>query len=253
MDLAAIFKAAMGLVYCICLLPGCAAVIVPGTFAGAGEYYRYATTNVGKKTLMGNVSQVSTATQQALKKMNIHLHAVTSETSKTEITASTAELDITVDMIPITANTTKVTVNAVKDYVIKDKATAAEILSQIQVELDRSPSADGAFPRVFVKNECHRSIDVIVYYLSGENEPQIWQTRGWIRLAAGQKKYVANTHNRYIYFYGEGQPEDDLIWTGDILQWFEGKRYGFFKVDMGTRLVDFTQTFSCSFRQPKAD
>ena len=151
----------------------------------------------------------------------------------------------TITMIPITANTTKVTVNAVKDYVIKDKATAAEILSQIQVELDRSPSPDGAFPKVFVKNECNRSIDVIVYYLAGQNEPEIWRTLGWFSLARGQKKYVANTHNRYIYFYGEARLEDNLTWTGDILQWFEGRRYRFFKVDMGTNLADFTQSFSC--------
>ena len=36
------------------------------------------------------------------------------------------------------------------------------------------------------------------------------------------------------------------IWTGDLPQWFEGKRYQFFKVDMGTNLEDFTYAFSCN-------
>ena len=245
MKLIAQIRIAMVLIGSILLLTSCAEVVVPGTFTGAGEYYRYTTTNVGKKTLMGNVSQVTAAAKQALGKMNIQLHTVTPGDSENEIEASTAELDITIKMEPITANTTKVTVNAVKDYVIKDKATAAEILSQIQVELDRSPMPDGNFPKVFVENECKHSIDVIVYYLAGKDEPQSWQTRGWFRLTAGQKKYVAHTHNRYIYFYGEAQLEENLAWSGDILQWFEGKRYGFFKVDMGTNLADFTQSFSC--------
>jgi hypothetical protein len=161
------------------------------------------------------------------------------------LTAATVELDISITMVPITATATKVTVNVLQDHVIKDKATAAEILSQIKNELNRSQSPDNAFPRIFIKNECHRSIDVIVYYLAGKNEPQTWQTRGWFSLASGQKKYVADSHNRYIYFYGETQHADKMIWAGDLFQWFEGKRYGFFKIDTGTTLVDFTQAFTC--------
>jgi hypothetical protein len=237
--------AVIGLIFCIRLLFGCTEVVVPGAMTGAGEYYRYTTTNVGKKTLMGDVDQITVAAKRALKRMDIRLHSVESEDDDTKMTASTEELDITINMTPITAATTKVTVNAVEDHVIKDKATSAEILSQIQVELDRSPSPDNASPRVFVKNECNRDINVIVYYLAGKNEPETWQTRGWFNLAPGQKKYAANTHNRYIYFYGEARFEDKLVWTGDILQWFEGRRYGFFKVDMGTKLVDFTQSFNC--------
>ena len=67
------------------------------------------------------------------------------------------------------------------------------------------------------------------------------QTRGWFNLDAGQKKYAADGHNRYVYFYGETRHAYQQIWAGDIYQWFEGKRYGFFKVDTGTKLVDFTQ------------
>ena len=64
--------AGMGLIGCIWLLAGCAEVIVPGAFTGAGEAYRYNTSNVVKKTLMGDVGQVKAATRSALKKMDVH-------------------------------------------------------------------------------------------------------------------------------------------------------------------------------------
>ena len=235
----------LGLICGIWLLTGCAEVLVPGTITGAGEYYRYTTTNVAENTLMGTVSQITAASRDALKKMDIQLQAVHTGVSETEMNAATAELDILITMVPVTATTTKVTVNAVHDHVIKDRATAAEILAQIKKQLDRSRSPGNAFPRIYIKNECHRAIDVIVYYLAGNNEPRTWQTRGWFQLAVGQKKYVADNHNRYVYFYGQTQQKDKLIWAGDFFQWFEGKRYGFFRGDTGTNLVDFTQTFTC--------
>jgi hypothetical protein len=245
MDLIQRATKVIGLIFCIWLLTGCAEVLVPGAFTGAGEYYHYTTNNVGRKTLMGNVDQVTAATRSALKKMDIGLRSVNPEGSEIEIAASARELDITIHMVPITAATTKVTVQAVKDHVIKDKATAAEILSQIQIELDGDTSLDEAYPKIFVKNDCRHPIDVIVYYLAGKNEPETWKKSGWLSLSPGQKKYAADTHNRYIYFYGESRFEDKLVWTGDILQWFEGRRYGFFRVDMGKDLANFTQTFSC--------
>jgi hypothetical protein len=48
--------------------------VVPGAFTGAGEIYRYNTSNVVKKTLMGDAGQVKAATRSALKKMDVHFH-----------------------------------------------------------------------------------------------------------------------------------------------------------------------------------
>ena len=227
------------------LIAGCAEVIVPGTLAGGGEAYRYSTTNVAKKTFMGDVGQVTTATRSALQNMGIHLKSINTEDAETEITASTGDLDISIAMQSITTRTTKVSVNAVKDRVFKDKATAAQILNQIQLALDDQAASDLIFPRVFVKNSCHYPIDIIVYYLAGNSKPPSWQTRGWFNLDPGQKKHVADTHNRYIYFYGETLLDKALTWTGDMSHWFEGRRYPFFKVDMGTTMKDFTQSFKC--------
>jgi hypothetical protein len=126
------------------LLVGCAEVIVPGAFTGASEAYHYTTSNVVKKTLMGDAGQVKAATRAALKKMDVHFDSTKTGGNETEIQASTTELDITITIKPVTAATTKVKVDAVEDRVFKDKATAAQILSQIEAELNRKPAAGSA-------------------------------------------------------------------------------------------------------------
>lgn len=246
-ELAAIKKAiaAFAAAGCVWLMVGCAEVLVPGTLAGGGEAYRYTTDNVAKKTFVGDVGQVSAAAREALVKMGIELLSISTEDGETTITAATTELDISIEMKPITAHTTKVAVNAVEDYVLKDRATAVEILGQIDRALDHHASNDASSPRVFVRNQCRQPIEVIVYYLAGRNEPASWQTHGWFSLKPGQKKHVANTLNRYVYFYGESLLNHKMTWTGEMLHWFEGKRYPFFKVDMGTAMEDFTQSFIC--------
>jgi len=226
-------------------MAGCAEVLLPGTLAGGGEAYRYSTVNIAKKSFIGNVDQVTLATRKSLDKMGIQLQSISTEEIQTEINASTTELDITIVIKPITAKTTKVSVNAVKGYVFKDKATAVQILDQILLVLEDHTAPEAIFSRVFVRNHCHRPIEVIVYYLDGHGEPQTWQTRGWFSLDPGQKKHVADTHNRYIYFYGETPFDDKFTWTGDMVHWFEGKHYPFFKVDLGTAIKDITQSFNC--------
>ena len=235
----------IGLLVWIWLFAGCAEVVVPGTLAGGGEVYRYTTGNIAKRTFVSNVDQITKATRRALRKMNIQYLSTSPGFSETELKAETEELDITISMTPITAATTRVDVDAVKDRVFKDKATAAEILFQIELELKQGSASGNDFPRVFVKNDCQGAIDIVVYYLDGVNGPAAWQSRGWFSVEPGQKKYVADTKNRYIYFYGETRSTSKRIWTGNYPQWFEGKYYDFFKVDMGTRLVDYTQAFSC--------
>jgi hypothetical protein len=42
--------------------------------------------------------------------------------------------------------------------------TAAQILSQIEAELNRKSTPKSRFPKAFIKNDCFRAIDVIVYY-----------------------------------------------------------------------------------------
>jgi len=238
--------AGIGLMIFMGLLSGCAEVLVPGTMAGGGEYYRYTTDNVAKETLMGDVRQITAAARSALKKMDIRLHSVDPYTDETVMNASTAELDISIKVVPVTANTTRVIVDAREDHIIKkDKATADEILSQIRIALARKDLQEELYSKVFAKNNCRRPIYVAVRYLAGKNEPEHWQTRGWFNLAAGQKKHIVDTHNRYLYFYAETRLQDKIYWGGEEFHWFEGERFGFFKADIGDTSQDVTQSFKC--------
>ena len=238
--------AGLGLMGGLYMLAGCAEVVVPGTMAGGGEYYRYTTSNIARQTLMGDVRDVTEATKSVLKKMDIRLYSVMPYTDETIMTASTGLLDITITIKPITGKTTQVAIDAKKDPILKkDKATADEILSQIRIALAGKDAPEEMFTKVFVKNNCSRPIYVAVRFLAGKDEPEHWQTRGWFTLAAGQKKHVVDTHNRYIYFYAETRLKDGMFWGGDNFQWFEGKRFGFFKADFGSASKDLTQSFSC--------
>jgi hypothetical protein len=196
---------------------------------------------------MGDVRQVTAAARKALRKMDIRLHSVDPYTDETVMNASTAELDITIKIVPVTTSTTRVIVDAREDHIIKkDKPTADEILSQIRIALARKDLQEELYSKVFVKNNCRRPIYVAVRYLAGKNEPEHWQTRGWFKLASGQKKHIVDTHNRFIYFYAETRLQDKLHWGGEDFHWFEGQRFGFFKADIGNASEDVTQSFKCN-------
>ncbi len=244
-----VFKHALAKIILLVLvgLPlGCAEVIVPGALIGGGEYYHYTTDNIAKETLMGDVRDVTAAARSALKQMDVRMHSVTPYTDETIISASTGELDIIIKIVPVTASTTRVMVDAREDHIIKkDKATADEILSQIRLTLARMDSPEEAFSKVFIKNTCRHPVFVAVRFLAGKNEPAHWTTRGWFVLPAEQKKHIADTHNRFVYFYAETRLKDKMHWAGDNFHWFEGQRFGFFKADFGNETGDLTQTFSC--------
>jgi len=226
---------------------GCAQVVVPGTLAGAGEYYRYSTGNVAQQTVNGDLDRVSDGTQAALQKMKIRLEGVSRTDDETVFHAETPQLDIQIRLKPITPAVTKVTVDATKGRMIKDKSTAEEILSQIRHAVGTAPPLPptGRPIAVFVRNDCSHPIRVAVYYLNGGKDAENWETRGWYFFEPGQRRQVVTTRNQYIYFYAESRKEDRLNWTGTHYQELTGRRYGFFKVDMGKQPDDFTQAFTC--------
>ena len=116
--------------FVVFLLPsisGCAAVAL--TAAGVGVSYTIS--NVAYRSFSSPFDQVHIATIAALKKMDIKI----SEDSKTEsgraITATTRELHIVINVEKVTSKTTQIKVDARKNVVLKDKATAAEIIHQV--------------------------------------------------------------------------------------------------------------------------
>lgn len=113
--------------FLLLVLEGCAAVAITGAAAGIS----YTLSNVAYRSFSSPMDRVHHATIAALEKMDIKLI----DDSKTEdgrtITASTKELDIIIHLEEITSKTTKVKVDARKKVVLKDKATAAEIINQV--------------------------------------------------------------------------------------------------------------------------
>ena len=239
------FTCAFGLLFGFFFIIGCAQVLIPGTLAGAGEYMRYTSTNVPKRTLMGSRRQVSAATHAALYKMNIRTFGRRPGGVLSPITATTAELLITISLEPVTPGTTRVTVDAARGQIVKDKATAVKILDQIQLELAADGPRDVDLSRIFVKNNCHGIIDVAVHYLDGVTAEDRWRSAGWFKLMPGEKKSTVATGGRYVYFYAVSPEDASGEWGGDFYQDLDGGRYGFFKVDLGTGTVDFTQSFNC--------
>jgi hypothetical protein len=110
---------------------GCAAVAL----TGAGLGITYTLTNVAQKTFSAPIDQVDTATIEALHTMEIKVvsHAKGFDTS--EIEARTVDLDISITLKKITSATTRIKVDAKKDVLLKDKATATEIIAQVDNNL----------------------------------------------------------------------------------------------------------------------
>jgi len=114
-------------VFLLLFLSGCTAVAL----TGAGVGVSYTLTNVAYRSFSAPVDRVHDATIDALKKMGIHIIDDSRSGDGRTITAVTSELDIIIDLEKVTSKTTQVKVDARKNYLLKDKATAAEILNQV--------------------------------------------------------------------------------------------------------------------------
>jgi hypothetical protein len=110
------------------LLSGCASVLV----SGAGGGVAYTLTNVAHKTIVSPINQVEFANRLALMKMRINYVERAETADGIEIVAETDELNIYIDLEEITPKTTKMTVDARKNIVLKDKATADAIIKETE-------------------------------------------------------------------------------------------------------------------------
>lgn len=105
---------------------------------GAGLGVNYTLTNVAYKTISAPVHEVERATFAALKNMQIEIFAHSKGLGTNKIEARTRELQILITLDEITAATTQIKVDAKKDVILKDKATAAEIINQVEKALRAS-------------------------------------------------------------------------------------------------------------------
>jgi len=121
---------------------GCAALAISAAGAGAGIGIPYVFTDCADRTLNFSFDQVDRATPKVLKRLDIDLLMETEIENGKRITASTNNLDISIDMEKVTMRATRVVINAKKGTLIKDKATAEEIINQLEKSLatDKSPT-----------------------------------------------------------------------------------------------------------------
>lgn len=123
------------------LTQGCAVVAV-GAVAAAAAGVTYTVLGTAEKTYNEDYDAVVAAVEKALVTLDIKTGDTkkTQEDSKvvvTEIEAYARELTIRITIERITEKATRVIVDASKKYVIKDAATAGEILNQTTNHLPR--------------------------------------------------------------------------------------------------------------------
>ena len=114
---------------------GCVAILAAGAITGATQYVKYTVDNIANRTFPGNLDHVTMASLDVLKNMRIQVDTVKTHQEGAKIHAYANDLSIQISLYPITDNITKVSVDASKFAVLKDKATADEIISQIDVTL----------------------------------------------------------------------------------------------------------------------
>jgi hypothetical protein len=98
---------------------------------GAGIGISYTLTNLAYRSFSSPMDQVHQATITALKGMDIKIIEDIKLANGRRITADTMELEIIIDLEKVTPKTTQIKVDARKSVLLKDKATAAEIINQV--------------------------------------------------------------------------------------------------------------------------
>jgi LysM repeat protein len=117
-------------------MTGCILTLAMGAVTGIGEVVKYSLNNVAEKTFTGHINVVASASKYALENMNFEVKKIEMSDDNHKIYATTKKLEIEMTLTPISSNSTKVTVDTNKYYLFKkDKATANEIISQIQIIL----------------------------------------------------------------------------------------------------------------------
>lgn len=115
-----------GAIFLLFFASGCATVMMAGVSGGVA----YTITNVAYKTVSFPLPATDVAMRAALRHMDIREVERKNVENGIDIDASTRDLTISISLERITAKTTKISVDARKSIIIKDKATATEIIEQ---------------------------------------------------------------------------------------------------------------------------
>ena len=115
-------------------LSGCVAAAVPVAVAGADTGINF-TSTTAYRTFTYSKAQVHAATLQALERMRIAKTSDKKSGDGIEMKGKTKHLTIYITLAPITPTVTKASINAKKNWLMKDQTVAAEILIQMDQAL----------------------------------------------------------------------------------------------------------------------
>ncbi len=127
-----------------CLIPafsGCAelGLAVPAAaVSGSAAGVNYSLTNNAYKTMSYPIADVEASLRKALEKMEIRVTKYEQAGNTVTISAATENLEISIDLEQITPSVTKIEVSAKKNFILKDKSTAAEIIVQTERNLEEA-------------------------------------------------------------------------------------------------------------------
>jgi len=117
-------------------LPACTTV-APLVVSGVGSGATYSLFSTAYKTETYPLKNVYRACLQALRTMAIKAHTVERKGDEIQIKGLAGKRKVVLDLETVTSATTNVTINVSKNVILKDKATADEIVHQVALALKR--------------------------------------------------------------------------------------------------------------------
>lgn len=114
------------------VLNGCAAVALTAAGVGMATAVSHSLGGIVYKTFAAPHAKVKRSTVAALGHMQIRIVEAKQDRNKEIIRARAADREIELEIESLTPNTTRLTVTATKDRVIRDSATATEIILQTE-------------------------------------------------------------------------------------------------------------------------
>src|SRR3990172_2974061 len=132
---------------------GCAAPVVPllpiplpAVIAGAGGGISYTVTNIAYRTMTNPVEEVERGALKAAREMSLKVIRVERKDLGVEIIARTRVHNISVTLERVTPTLTRMSVNAKRGFIFKDKTTAFEIIYQTELAIAEYAVERGAPP-----------------------------------------------------------------------------------------------------------
>lgn len=112
-------------------------VLGAGAGAAAGVGANYTLNGIAYKTFTASSEDVHTATLITLKRMGMFIKEDKATERGFQLHAQAVERDIHIELERVTTRTTRMRVSVDKGDIFKDRATAAEIITQSAYTLDR--------------------------------------------------------------------------------------------------------------------